>query len=102
MYNAIELANHSLKDYLNKQALPNKSYLQAIIKIYLELSCSFSHPKDVAAGLDILKLDINDKKLNALTKNYFAIRRKKIASLLILAQESERDNANKRELTHRV
>src|SRR5579862_300445 len=52
VYKAIELANYDLKTNFNKKILTNKSFIQEIIHIYLELSASFSHPNDVAGGLD--------------------------------------------------
>lgn len=95
LYKSIELANVQLKNNLiksrsiNKSNIKTRSYIDEIIKIYLELGAAFSSPKDVAGGLDILKLDINDKKLNTLTRRYFATRREKIESLLTLAQNNK-------------
>lgn len=87
LHKAIELSNNDLEDNFTNRVAISKSPIQEIINIYLELSMPFSRPIDVANGLDILKLDITEKKLNKLTRKYFEIRRKKIESLIILAQE---------------
>lgn len=87
LYKALELSNNDLKNNFNNRSIVNQSPLQEIINIYLELSMPFSTPEDIAGGLDILKLDITDKRLNSLTRKYFEIRRKKIESLIIQAQE---------------
>lgn len=87
LYKALELANQELKDNFANRSLVNNSPLQEIMGIYLEFSSSTLTPKDVAGGLDILKLDITEKKLNAITRKYFETRRKKIAALVVLAQE---------------
>jgi hypothetical protein len=87
LHKAIELSNNDVKNSLNNKSVVSKSPIQEVINIYLELSMPFSTPGDIASGLDILKLDITEKKLNSLTRKYFEIRRKKIESLIILAQK---------------
>jgi|GEM_PF-1822697 AcrR family transcriptional regulator len=87
LHKAIALANDNLNRELTNRKQTDKSYVQTIIDIYLELAGNFITPSDIANGLDVLKYDINDKNLNALTRKYFKIRRNKIASLLILATE---------------
>lgn len=87
LHKALELANQDLKKDLMALDLANKSPLDEIINIYLELALPFAQPMDIANGLDILKLDISDKKLNDLTRKYFEIRRNKIESLICVAQE---------------
>lgn len=87
LHKAIELSNQDLKNNLNNRFMVNQSPMREVINIYLELSMPFSTPGDIASGLDILKLDITEKKLNRLTRKYFEIRRKKIESLIILAQK---------------
>lgn len=89
LHRAIELANEDLKQKLNNSASDSKSIIQQIINIYLDLSLSFSKPADIANGLDILKLDILEKKLNDLTRNYYKIRRNKIYTLIKLAQKQQ-------------
>lgn len=87
LHKAIELANQELKDDFASRPIENKSPIKEIVDIYLELSIPFSSPVDVANGLDILKLDITETKLNTLTRKYFDIRRNKIESLIMLAQK---------------
>lgn len=87
LHKAIELSNQDLKVSFANKAI-NQSPLQEIIDIYLNLSIPFSSPIDIANGLDILKLDITEKKLNELTRKHFEIRRNKIKSLIVLAQEN--------------
>lgn len=87
LHKAIELSNSHLGDRFTNRVAISKSPTEEIINIYLDLSMQFSRPIDVANGLDILKLDITEKKLNKLTRKYFEIRRKKIEYLIILAQE---------------
>jgi AcrR family transcriptional regulator len=87
LHKAIELANQDLKNNLTNRSVIDKSPLKEIINVYLELSMPFSNPIDVARGLDILKLDITEKRLNRLTKKYFELRRNKITSLVTLAQK---------------
>lgn len=94
LHQAMELAHHDLKENLDKEPAIHLSPKKEIIRIYLALASSFDHPRDVAGGLDILKLDIIEKKLNALARNYFTIRRAKIESLLLLAQEKKEIAAN--------
>ena len=86
LHKAIELANHDLQNDLTNRPVGNKSPLQEVMDIYMEFSAPFLNPSDVASGLDILKLDITEERLNHLTRNYFEIRRNKIESLIILAR----------------
>ncbi|CEG61738.1 TetR/AcrR family transcriptional regulator [Legionella micdadei] len=82
---ALELANKKLAEKLDSNNALAETSIQQIITTYLDLSLVFVKPEDVANGLDILKLDIIEKKLNQITREYFEIRRKKIKSLLDLA-----------------
>ena len=87
MHKAIELANQNLKYEFENSKIDTESPLDQIMTIYLDFTSPFTTPKDVANGLDILKMDMNEKKLNALTRKYFLIRRRKIESLISLAQK---------------
>ncbi len=82
LHKALELANQNLDKTFTNHVSTAKSALHKISDMYIELCSAFRSPKDVAKGLDILKLDITEKKLNTITRSYFDIRRKKILSLL--------------------
>jgi len=89
LHKALELANQDLQFKLANRKIINNSPVQEIMAIYLELASPFKLPNEVANGLDMLKLDILEKKLNVLTREYFGIRRNKIQSLIDLAKEKQ-------------
>lgn len=89
LYRALALANQQLKHGLANRDIKYRSYVNEIIDIYLELAAPFITPKSVAHGLDILKLDIIEKKLRAHAKKYFSIRRDKMISLIKSAQSKQ-------------
>jgi len=75
---------------LNTKGTPEK----AIMRLLIEDAEAFEKPSDVAAGLDILKMDMIDKDLKETTKEYFGIRIDHIESLLPKKKGSDtRENA---------
>ena len=89
LFEAIKLAKQNLKKDLTKIDLRHISPTQEIINIYLEPVNLIKTPENVAKTLDLIKLDIREKKLNKLMREYFNIRRKKIQPLIIAAQKKK-------------
>jgi AcrR family transcriptional regulator len=91
---AIKLARQNLKEDLNKITLSHKSPTQQIINIYLEPVNLLKSPESVAKTLDLIKLEIKQKKLKPLVRDFFRIRRKKIKVLIIAGQKEQEIRSN--------
>lgn len=80
---AIHHHNAKVRDRLAKTRLTAKGTPEkAIVRMLLEDAESIEKPADVAAGLDILKMDIIDKDLKESAKEYFDLRIEFIENLL--------------------
>jgi len=88
---SIAYSNQLLLEDLNKlvSKIENSetSGLEAVVELLLGFAKGFKDPKQVAQGLDILKLDIIDPELNRVSIEYFSIRKKCIVGLLSRARE---------------
>jgi hypothetical protein len=89
LYKALALVNKNLTQELEAESIQYTSACEEIINIYLKLAAGFDKPIDVANGLEILKLNIMDRQLNTLTKEYFSMRQQKIRALIEQAKVAQ-------------